>query len=424
MSLTTRVLLGLVLGTASGLLLRALGTTGEYIASWIEPVGTLWVNAIRMTVIPLVASIIVTAVAAAGDPRRIGKLGLRAIGWFYGLLAATAVATALIAPGLYTWLTIDPAATALLRDSVAEIPPGMTAAASAREFILSLVPSNVFAAAAAGAMLPVLVFSTLFAFAITRVTPAARDPLLGFFQGLRDATFVLIEWILAVAPIGVFALGVALGNALGGAAVRAFGYYIVLVIVLHVLSGLALYALAVFGGGVPLRTFARAMAPAQAVAFTSRSSYATLPALVEAADRRLHLPPEMSGFVLPLAVAIFKLTSPIYWTLGALLIARLYGIQLGPAEIGTIAAAAVLLNAATPGIPSGGLFIQAPVYLAIGVPVEGIGLLIAVDAVPDMFKTAFNVTADMAVAVLLSRGRIPAGAQAQPRAPAEAPGAV
>jgi Na+/H+-dicarboxylate symporter len=115
----------------------------------------------------------------------------------------------------------------------------------------------------------------------------------------------------------------------------------------------------------------------------------------------------MSGFVLPLAVATFKLTSPIYWTVGAIFIARLYGIELAPAQIATMAGAAVLLNAATPGIPSGGLFIQAPVYVAIGVPVEGIGLLIAVDAIPDMFKTAYNVTADMVVAVILSRGRTP-----------------
>jgi Na+/H+-dicarboxylate symporter len=405
MSLTTRVLLGLLLGIATGLLLRAIGGVGATIASWIEPVGTIWVNAIRMTVIPLVVAIIITAVAAAGDPRRIGRLGLSAIAWFYGLLSVTAVVVVIIAPALFQWLTLDPSATTLLRESAAEIPPGMTAAASAREFVLSLVPTNVFSAAAAGAMLPVLVFSTLFAFAITRIRPEPRDALLRFFHGLRDATFVLIHWILAAAPIGVFALGVAMAAALGGAAVRAFGYYIVLVIVLHVLSAIALYALAVHGGGIPLGRFARAMAPVQAVAFTSRSSFATLPALVDAADRRLHLPPEMSGFVLPLAVAIFKLTSPIYWTVGALFIARLYGIELGTAQLGTMAAAAVLLNAATPGIPSGGLFIQAPVYLAIGVPVEGIGLLIAVDAIPDMFKTAFNVTADMAVAAVLSRGR-------------------
>jgi Na+/H+-dicarboxylate symporter len=154
---------------------------------------------------------------------------------------------------------------------------------------------------------------------------------------------------------------------------------------------------------VPLRLFARGVAPAQAVAFSSRSSYASLPALIEGAERTLRLPPEITGFVLPLAVAVFRLTSPIYWTLGALLIAQLYGIEMGPAQVGTVAAASVLLNAATPGIPSGGLLIQAPVYLAVGLPVEGIGLLIAIDAVPDMFKTAFNVTADMAVAVILAR---------------------
>lgn len=407
MSSTTRVVLALVVGIGLGLTLRTSPLAGP-LAAWIEPVGTIWINAIRMTILPLVLSLIVVGIVEAGDPRRIGSLGFRSVALFLVLLSTVAVMTALLAPPAYSWLELDPAATAALRASAAEIPPGISATESARDFVLSLVPANPLRAAADGAMLPFLVFAVLFALALSRTAPESRDVVYRFFRGIRDATFVLIHWILAVAPIGVFALGFAMGTRLGGEAVGAIGYYLLLVIVLHIVTGAGLYALAVFGGGVPLRRFARAVAPAQAVGFSSRSSYASLPALIEGAEKTLRLPADVTGFVLPLAVSTFKLTSPIYWTLGALLVARLYGIEIGPVQVSTIAAAAVLLNAATPGIPSGGLLIQAPVYLAVGLPVEGIGLLIAVDAVPDMFKTAFNVTADMAVAVLVAgRGAVP-----------------
>lgn len=403
MSLTARVVIAVVAGLALGLLSRTFGEPATRVVGWLEPIGTIWVNAIRMVVIPLVVAILITAVADAGDVRRIGKLGVRAVALFLLLLSVTGLVVALLSPPLFAGLDIDPAATARMREAAAEVPAGLSASASARDFLLSLVPANPIRAAADGAMLPVLIFSLLFGLAVVRVGSEGGNVVLRFFRGLRDTTFVLIKWILAVAPVGVFVLGLSLGNRVGGDAIGAIGFYLGLVIVLHVVTGMALYALAVFGGRVPLRDFARGVAPAQAVAFSTRSSYASLPALIEGAERTLRLPSDITGFVLPLAVAVFRLTSPIYWTLGALLVARLYGVEMGPAQVGIVAAAAVLLNAATPGIPSGGLLIQAPVYLAVGLPVEGIGLLIAIDAVPDMFKTAFNVTADMTVAVILAR---------------------
>ncbi len=402
MSLTTRVLLALVVGIALGLAVRD-NQPALAVVAWIEPIGTIWINAIRMVVIPLVFSILVTGVGVVSDARRIGRLGAQSLALFFLLLSTMAVATALVAPPLFSGLDIDPAATALLRTSVAEIPEGMSASASVRELLLSLIPANPIRAAADGAMLPVFVFALLFAFAVSRIAPEPGDTIFRFFKGIRDAIYVLIGWILAVAPIGVFALGLALGSRVGGEAVGALGYYVVVVIVLHVVSGALLYWLASYVGKVPVRQFARAVAPAQTVALSTRSSFASLPALVEGAERVLRLPAEVTGFVIPLAVSTFRLTSPIYWTVGALLVARLYGIELGPAQIATMAASAVLLNPATPGIPSGGLFIQAPVYMAIGLPVEGIGLLIAVDAIPDMLKTAFNVTADLACATILAR---------------------
>jgi len=125
--------------------------------------------------------------------------------------------------------------------------------------------------------------------------------------------------------------------------------------------------------------------------------------MIEGATRRLNLPADLIGFVLPLSLSIFRLTSPINWTVGALFIARLYGIELEPAQVATVAVASVALNASAPGIPSGGLLVQAPVYAAVGLPVEGIGILIAIDLVPDLCKTILNVTADMSALTIIGR---------------------
>ncbi|MGH7462963.1 MAG: dicarboxylate/amino acid:cation symporter, partial [Longimicrobiales bacterium] len=162
------------------------------------------------------------------------------------------------------------------------------------------------------------------------------------------------------------------------------------------------YALAVLVGRVPLRQFAAALAPTQIVALSSRSSMAALPAMYQAADK-LRIPPEVAGFVLPLAISSFRLGSPVSWPVGALFVARLYGIELDAAALATIAVASVLLNPAAPAVPSGGLFVQAPVYLAVGLPVEGLGILIAIDAIPDIFKTLLNVSADLSVLTVINR---------------------
>jgi Na+/H+-dicarboxylate symporter len=402
MSPTFQVVAGLALGLAVGVLIGGdPSAPGAPFARAVTPIGTLWINAIRMTLIPLIVSLLVVGIAEQRDARRIGKLGVMAFAMFIIALAAVGALTAIVSPPIYSLLTLDPVGVEALRATLIA-PPGTAELPTIRDWILSLVPSNPVSAAAEGAMLPLLVFTIAFAFALTRLAERERGTVVGVFQAVSSTMLVIVRWVLMLAPIGVFALAVTLGTRLGVGAAGAIGFYVALVIGLHLLVTIALYAIAVVGGRMSLRRFAQAAAPAQAVAFSSRSSLASLPALIDSATR-LQLPREITGFVLPLAVSVFKLTSPIYWTAGAILIARLYGVEFGPAQVFTMAGAAVLLNAATPGIPSGGLLIQAPVYTMLGLPLEGIGLLIAVDTIPDMFKTAFNVTADLTVAVVLGR---------------------
>ncbi|MBI4537924.1 MAG: dicarboxylate/amino acid:cation symporter [Gemmatimonadetes bacterium] len=408
MSLTTRVLVGLAAGLAAGVAIAASGQSAlTAIVPVIEPLGTLWVNAIRMTVIPLVVSLLIVGIASS-DARAIGRVGGRAVILFLAMLAASAALAVLVVPPLLGGLRIDPASTAALRESAAGAavePQAMESLPSASEWLLSLVPTNPVRTAADGAMLPLIVFSLALALAATRIAPELRQALVRFFEALGGAMLVLVHWILLAAPVGVFALALPLAQKLGVAAAGALIYYVVLVSAVCFLAIVLLYPTAALLGGARLSAFLRAAAPAQSVALSSRSSLAALPALIEEAETRLRLPPSVTGFFLPLAVSTFRLTAPIAILTGSLFLARLYGVGLGAGQVATIAVMAVFLSFSIPGIPGGTILTMVPALLAVGVPAGGVGILLAVDTIPDMLRTTTHVTADLAVAVLLSRGR-------------------
>ena len=403
MSLTARVLTGLLLGLVAGTLISFIdgGAVGA-IPGIVEPIGTMWVNAIRMTVVPLVVSLLIVTIAAERKSRIVATLGARTIGLFALMVFVGCVFTALLAPPLLALFEIDPATAAALRASTATGVAAQVDLPPFRDWLVDLIPTNPLQAATDDAMLPLIVFTVLFAFAITRISAEGRASILGFFEAVKDAMFVLIGWVLAVAPIGVFALILPLAARMGTAAAGALGYSVLVASGLILVAMLGLYPFAVIAGRVRLRDFARALAPVQAVGFSTRSSLASLPAMFVASEE-LALQPQVSGLVLPVGVAVFKWASPIGRATGTYFVAMLYGIQLGPAEIVAIAGAIGLLSFYSPGIPSGGLLIMTPVYISLGWPVEGIGILIALDLVVDMFITVANVTADVTVAVVLTR---------------------
>ncbi len=368
-------------------------------AAVVEPVGTLWVNGIRMTVVPLVVSLIISG-AASGSARSAVSIGGRAVAFFVILVAGAALLAAVAGPPLFALAPFDADAFAALRESSSatevQLPPF-------RDWIVNLIPSNPIAAAADGEMLPLVVFSAILALAIIRLESAHKKTLVDFFTAVSRAMLVIVEWVLLVAPIGVFCLVMPLTARTGIELVGAMGIFLLIACGLVSLALVALYPVAVIAGRVSLRDFARACAPAQAIGFSTRSSLASLPAMLEAADHDLKLPPQVTGIVLPVAVALLKYSSPTARITGTLFIARLYGIELGVVEIAAITGALAALSFYSPGIPSGGLLIIAPIYMMFGLPMEGIGLLIALDLVVDMFITAANVTADMTSAVVLTR---------------------
>jgi len=390
----------LAVGLTLGMLLpHGDGSPAAPLLGALDLIGTAWINAVRMTVIPLVVPLLIVGVAGNGDARQTGLIGARAFAWMGALLVACAIFSALAAKLWFSGYTIDPEATARLRASAQFTPPDGDAL-TARSWILSLIPLSPVKAAADGTLLPVVVFTLFYAFALARLSGPSRDTQLAFFRGMADTMLLVVRWILAVAPLGIFALATVLGARLGSAALGAIGFYFLVLITLLLAPTVAIYGLVALSGRVRVRDFARALVPAQMVAIGSRSSLAALPAMVKGATDVLRLPPSATGFVLPLCASVFKLNSGIYWAVGAFFTARLYGIPLTDGQLALAALAGVILSFSTPGIPSGGQLLQVPVYTALGLPVEAVGIMIALDTLPDVFKTLLNVTSDVFVAVM------------------------
>jgi len=408
--LAAGLLAGIAAHTTQGSLL--LGAVAVF-----EPIGTLWTNALRMIVVPLIVSNLIVAVVSTDDPRKTGRLGGISLLTFVALMAAGTVFTYVTAPALIAQYPVDAAAVAPLEPDapVAALGAG-GAETSTSDWILSLIPSNIFRAAADGEILPIVVCTLLFALAILRVAPEKRRPLVGFFQALAEASMVIVRWILWLIPLGAFALAFTMTARTGLAVAAMLGFFIVLVSALMIVFTLGLYPLTAILGRVPMRRFARGIAPSQAVGAATRSSLAALPPMIEGVETRIGLPGQVGGFVLPLAVSTFKFNRAISSNTKMLFLAAVYGVHLDPVFLGTYAVAAMVLSVSSPGLPSHGASLSTlPFYLDVGIPIEAIVLLNAVDAIPDIFKTVLNVTGDMSAAVIVGRF---AGAPAELPVPA------
>jgi proton glutamate symport protein len=400
-----RALLSLIAGLAIGVAIS--GTTAPALhsfASVLEPIGTVWVNAIRMTVIPLVVSLLIATIAEENDLRAVCGLGVRAVAIFATFLTVSALLTFLVAPPLFASLHIDAAAAVSLRgvSAAAGAAPALPSFAS---WLTSLIPSNPVRAAVDGAMLPLIVFAVAFAAALARVDAGRRTAAAALFRGLADAMLVIVGWVLAVAPIGIFCLAVALGVHLGVGVAGAVAFYLVAHCALIAIATLLLYIVIAIFSPVPITQFARAAAPAQVIAMSTRSSFASLPAMIDGATRMLKLPMQVAGFALPFGVSVFRLNQGVTWIVSALFISKLYAVPLTTAQLAFLGASSVAASFSVPGIPSGGLIISAPFFVSVGLPIEGMGILFALDAIPDILKTLLNVTGQLAATVLLSRSR-------------------
>lgn len=392
------ILAGLVVGLAAGTLLVG-SAAGDALAPAAAAVGKLWLDALTMTVVPLVFSLLVTGVMDAAAHAAGGRVAGRSLFWFAVLLlASTFMAVAV------SWLVLElwpvPSAAAALAGAEgagADVP-------SSTQWLSNIIPTNPIKSAAETAMVPVVVFALLFGLAASRIDAEPRVAVNRLVQGIADTMLVIVQWVLRVAPIGVAALAFGVGQRFGGGAVGVLAHYVAVVIITCLAATLLAYAGAVVLGRYGPFAFARAVLPSQIIAVSTQSSLASLPAMVEAAPA-LGVERATAGVVLPLAVSLFRMASAAANVTVALYLAQVHGVAVPPAMLVTGAVVAALVSVAAVGLPAQVSFfaIIAPVCLAMGVPVALLPLLLAIETLPDVFRTLGNVTADLAVARIVGR---------------------
>jgi Na+/H+-dicarboxylate symporter len=405
--LSTRILLGLIAGFTFGAIAPLLDSEfASHASDAIEPLGAVWLSALRLTVLPLVFALLVTGVGTVNRNASGGRIAARSMGLFVALLCFSALVAATLTPALLAAFPVDPAAAAALRDGAGQGAPGASQVPRLHDWLLGLMPSNIFEAAAKGDVLQVVIFALLFGFAIARVAPAMRDTLLGFFQAVVEVMLIIVRWVLLVAPIGVFALAFAVGRRGGFAAAGALGHYLVTVCVAATVVTLAMYPLVRARGGMPMGKFARAVLPAQVLGFSTQSSLACLSAMIDVARSGLRIAPSVSAVTLPMAVSLFRFTSPVVNLSVVLFVAHVSGVHIGIAQLIAGVTVAVVTNFAIVGLPSQITFFTTtvPISFAMGVPTGILPLLLAIEVIPDLFRTVGNVTADLAVTLVAARG--------------------
>lgn len=392
--------LAIALGLAGGLALGLVASiTGSplllEIAQGLEPVGGAFVNLLKMVVLPLIASVIFVGVSSLGDLRRLGRMG--AITMIF--LATAAIIGVLTGMGVMGLLL--PWASESASQTIAGTPVEASTTLRPIQFILDLIPSNPFQAAADGALLPLIVFTVLIAAAAGALPERERSLLYSLAQAVAAALIKLVHWILWLAPVGVFALAAPVTSRAGWAMLQSL-----IMFVLAVLIGLSLYLALIYLPTVkwlarrPVGPFLKACVAPQAIAAAATSSPATVPAMLEAADE-LEVSRPVAGFVIPLGAGIGRGGSAVFQGAGIVFLAWLYGIPLAAGGIGAAVLATFIVSFAVASIPGGSVLSMAPAISTVGIPLDGLAILLSVDRIPDMARTATNVTGTMTATVLV-----------------------
>lgn len=390
----------LLFGLLAGL---AVTTSASGIITGADFIGTLWLNALRMTIIPLVVSLLIVGVVQTAAMARAGRMTARAIIMMIIILWCSAAMAALLTPALLTAFPLPEAARAALQAGLS-VAEKLGQVPTILEFFRDIVPTNPVSAAAEDKILPLIIFTLAFAFAVTRLPQKKRATILDFFVAISDAMLILIHWVLFLAPIGVFALALVVGAKAGAQSFVGLAHYVLIVAAVGMVIYLASFLLAVIGGRSSPVAFFRASMPAQAVAISTQSSLASLPAMVTGV-KAMGVGERSGDVVLPIAVALFRATGPCMNLAVAIYVAHLMGIEIttGAMIAGIVAAAITTMGAVS--LPGSVSFITsiAPINIAMGLPVEPLVLLLAIEALPDIMRTLGNVTMDMAVTTTIAR---------------------
>lgn len=407
--LSRRMLIGLatgaLLGVVAHLTLRDAPLLAAVITYGTEPIGRIFLRLLFMLVLPLVLSALALGVAELRDLRQLGRIGLKTLAYTVGVSSIAVLLGVglvnLVRPGA----GLSPALHARLGAQASAVPAAASAGATGIDFLVQLVPSNVVKAMVDGDMLAIMVFALLLGvgLALTR-TPAARH-FETALQGLYDVVMQLLDLVIRTAPVGVACLLFTLTARLGYEILGQLGWYVFVVVAGLALQQFVVYSLSVWWlGGMHPRAFFRAVRPAVVTAFSTASSNATLPTALQVAEDNLQLPPQVSRFVLSIGSTANQNGTALFEGVTVLFLAQFYGVELALSQQFQVVFICILGGIGTAGVPAGSIPVIAMILGMVGVPPDGIGVILGVDRVLDMCRTTVNVTGDLAAAVVVSRG--------------------
>lgn len=416
MQLYTKITIGLVLGALAGVAANVSGFADSAVwAGSILPflnfVGGAFIRGITMIVIPLVVGSLMMGVASLGDIRKLGRIGGKTVLYYLGTTAIAITIGLTLATLVKPGSRISPASRdALSQEFMGQAEGTMQVAADKPgiwQVLLEMIPRNPVEAAATGNMLPLIVFVIIFGAAVSLLIPARRDAVLNFFAAVNDASMIIIDWIMKLAPYAVFALITAVISRFGLDVLRSLAIYSGVVVV-----GLGLHTFGTYGTLVALLSrlspveFFRRIREVPLIAFSTSSSNATLPVTMETAEEELGVSKGISSFVLPLGATINMDGTALYQGVATVFIAQVYGVELHLTELLTIVLTATLASIGTAGVPSAGIIMLILVLQSIGMggqAAAGIALILGVDRILDMLRTVTNVTGDLSAAVFVAR---------------------
>lgn len=396
MKLHWQIFLGLAIGIVFGLISRFAGFE-KFVIDDVAVLGTIFVRGLRMIIVPLIVSSIISGVTSIGSAESFGRLSAKTLTYY--------IATSLFAiiTGLFLVNIIQPGVGAHL--GLSEMPADLEAnAAKIGDTLLGIIPTNPLQAMVNGDMLPIIFFSLLFGFFITRTPQPYREQLTNFFQGIFEAMMRLTHFIILFTPIGVFAL---MGKIVAQTGFDVFlplgTYMITVMLALFIHATITLPLLLSALAGINPLAHVRAMSAALMTAFSTASSSATLPLTMDAVENNAGVSNKITSFVLPLGATINMDGTALYECVAAMFIAQVYGIELSFFQQIIVVFTALLASIGAAGIPMAGLVMITIVLQAVGLPLEGVGLILAVDRILDMMRTSVNVWSDSCGSVIIAR---------------------
>ena len=402
----TKILIGLLLGVILGILANRFGFS-DFVFSYVKPIGTVFIRLISMVVVPLVFASLLVGTASLNDIKKLGRIGVKTVVYYLCTTAIAIIIGLLLANAFKPGMGLSEQAQKKLVQNSSETGAVQVEKAPERpkitDILLNIIPTNPVKAFVEGKMLQIIFFALLTGICLSLIGPERSQPVINFFQSVNEVVIQMVHIIMKIAPYGVFALI--------SAVIADFGLDILFILLKYsvvVIAGLILHVVVIYSlairllGKQKISTFFRGIRPAQLIAFSTGSSSATLPVTMECTEKNLGVSKEVCSFALPLGATINMDGTALYQGVSAVFIAQVYGMGLTVGQQLAVVLTATLASIGTSGTPAAGVITLAIVLRSIGVPLEGIAIILGVERLLDMCRTVVNVTGDASCAVVVA----------------------